>query len=165
MYLPPRIEMVPPWMTQAHDDVVKWKHFSRYWPFVRGIHRSNYHHKGQWRGVLMFSLICAWTNGWANHWDAGDLRRHRAHHDVPTINQFYTFNILAIDDSVTHKIKTSAAMILASFARNNLGPERWCGSEKRGCPMWKPINDCLNQWWAALHWNSKAMMITCGPFY
>ena len=23
-----------------HDDVNKWKHFPRYWPFVRGIHRS-----------------------------------------------------------------------------------------------------------------------------
>ena len=23
-----------------HDDVMKWKHFPRYWPFVRGIHRS-----------------------------------------------------------------------------------------------------------------------------
>ena len=23
-----------------HDDVIKWKHFSRYWPFLRGIHRS-----------------------------------------------------------------------------------------------------------------------------
>ena len=21
----------------AHDDVIKWKHFPRYWPFVRGI--------------------------------------------------------------------------------------------------------------------------------
>ena len=39
-------------------------------------------HKGQWRGVLMFSLICAWTNGWVNNRDAGDLRRHRAHYDV-----------------------------------------------------------------------------------
>ena len=46
-----------------HDGVIKWKHFSRYWPFVRGIHRSpvNSPHKGQWRGVLMFSLICALT--------------------------------------------------------------------------------------------------------
>ena len=45
----------------AHDDVIKWKHFPRYWPFVRGIHRSpvNSPHKGQWRGALMFSLICA----------------------------------------------------------------------------------------------------------
>ena len=23
-----------------HDDVIKWKHFPRYWPFVWGIHRS-----------------------------------------------------------------------------------------------------------------------------
>ena len=22
-----------------HDDVIKWKHFPRYWPFMRGIHR------------------------------------------------------------------------------------------------------------------------------
>ena len=39
-----------------HDNVIKWKHFPRYWPFVRGIHRSpvNSPHKGQWRGALMF---------------------------------------------------------------------------------------------------------------
>ena len=23
-----------------NDDVIKWKHFPRYWPFVRGFHRS-----------------------------------------------------------------------------------------------------------------------------
>ena len=28
------------------------------------------------------SLIYAWTNDWPNNRDAGDLRRHRAHHDV-----------------------------------------------------------------------------------
>ena len=26
--------------TLFHDDVIKWKHFPRYWPFVLGIHRS-----------------------------------------------------------------------------------------------------------------------------
>ena len=32
-----------------HDDVIKWKQFPRYWPFVRRIHRSpvNSPHKGQ----------------------------------------------------------------------------------------------------------------------
>ena len=30
-------------------------------------------HKGQWRGALMFSLICAWTNGWTNNQDADDV--------------------------------------------------------------------------------------------
>ena len=59
-----------------HDDVFKWKHFPRYWPFVRGIPRS------LWHGALMFSLICAWINGWVNNREADDLRRHRAHYDV-----------------------------------------------------------------------------------
>ena len=70
-----------------HDDVIEWTHFSRYWPFVRGIHRSpvNSPLKGQWRGALMFSLICAWINGWVNNSGAGDLRRHRAHYDVTVI--------------------------------------------------------------------------------
>ena len=39
-------------------------------------------HKGQWRGALMFSLICAWINGWVNNREAGDLRRHCGHYDV-----------------------------------------------------------------------------------
>ena len=39
-------------------------------------------HKGQWRGALMFSLICVWINGWVNNRDAGDLRRYRAHYVV-----------------------------------------------------------------------------------
>ena len=67
-----------------HDDVIKRKHFPRYWPFVRGIHRPpvNSPHKGQWRGALMIPLIRAWINGWVNAREAGDLKRHRAHYDV-----------------------------------------------------------------------------------
>ena len=63
---------------------MKLKHFPRYWPFVRGIHRSpvNCPHKGQWRGALMFSLICVWINGWVNNREVGDLGRHRVHYDV-----------------------------------------------------------------------------------
>ena len=80
----------PPWywrqwdIYHAHDDVIKWKYFPRYWPFVRGIHRPpvNSPHKGQWRGTLMFSLICAWINDWVNNREASDLRRHRAHYDI-----------------------------------------------------------------------------------
>ena len=80
-----------------HDDVIKWKHFPRNWPFVRGIHRSpvNSPHKGQWRGALMFTLICARINGWVNTREAGDLRRYRPHYDVivmcVSMHQTYEF--------------------------------------------------------------------------
>ena len=69
---------------KSHNDVIKWKHFPRHWPFVRGIHLFlvNSLHKGQWRGALMFSLICAWVKGWVNNREAGDLRCHSAHYDV-----------------------------------------------------------------------------------
>ena len=72
------------YMPTTHDDVIKWKHFPRYWLFVRGIHRSpvNSPHKGQWRGALMFSLICTRINGWVNNREAGDLARHYAYYDV-----------------------------------------------------------------------------------
>ena len=71
-------------MGGSHDDVIKWKHFPRNWPFVRGIHRPPVKspHKGQWHRALMFSLICTRINGWVNNGEAGDLRRHRAHYDV-----------------------------------------------------------------------------------
>ena len=38
-------------------------------------------HKVEWRGALIFSFICAWTNGWANNRDAGDWRRNCVHCD------------------------------------------------------------------------------------
>ena len=77
----------------SHDDVIRWKHFPLYWPFLRGIHRSpvDSPHKGQWRGYLMISLICTWTNGQANNRYAGDLRRHRAHYDITVMVMWKAF--------------------------------------------------------------------------
>ena len=86
-----------------HDDVIKWKHFSCYWRFVRGIHRwpVNIPHRSQWSGALMLSLICTQTNDWVNDWDAGDLRCHRAHYDV-TVMFFFFFLLLLVLLSCTH---------------------------------------------------------------
>ena len=88
-----------------HDDVIKWKHFPRNWPFVRGIHRFpvNSPHKGQWRGALMFSLICAWMNDWVNNREAGDLRRHRAHNEVIVMpNEFWLISASETDPFNKH---------------------------------------------------------------
>ena len=48
--------------------------------------------RGQWREALMFSLICAWTNGWVNNRDAGDLKRHCTNYDV-TVMVRYCYNV------------------------------------------------------------------------
>ena len=100
-----------------HDDVIKYKLFPRYWPFVRVIHRSpmNSPHKGHWGGAWMFSLICAWMNGWVNNHESGYLRHHLTHYDItvmkynvyPTLQQatymwFFSLHLVYLDH-ITHK--------------------------------------------------------------
>ena len=81
-------------ITIDHDDIIKWKHFPRNWPFVWRIHRTpvNSPYKGQWCRALMFSLICTWINGRVNNGQAGDLRCHHAHYDATVMD----------DDRLTH---------------------------------------------------------------
>ena len=81
------------------------EHFPRYWPCVRGIHRSpvNSPHKGQWRGALIFSLICAWINGWVYNREAGDLRRQCGHYDV-TLMIFVTLSTVATAGAVASPV-------------------------------------------------------------
>ena len=90
---------------EPHDDIIKWKHFPRCWPFVMGRWPVNSPHKGQWLGALMFSLICTWTNGWANNLDADDLRCHHAHHDVTVMNHHTVLGVYW--DSCTHETRSS----------------------------------------------------------
>ena len=79
-----------------HDDVIKWKHFrvtghlcGEFTVAGNSPVPVNSTHKGQWCGALMFSLICAWINGWVNNGEAGDLRRHRAHYDVTVMRAIH----------------------------------------------------------------------------
>ena len=85
-----------------------WRHqmetFPRHWPFVRGIHWSPVKtpYKGQWRGSLVFSLICAWMNGWVNNRVASDLRRHRAHYGVTVM----VYELQCVSSSCQHALGT-----------------------------------------------------------
>ena len=87
--------------TSRTDHVTWWRHkmetFSALLAFVRGIHRSpmNSPHKSQWRGALMFALICAWINAWANYREAGDLIRHRVHYDAIVMGLILIIYVLA----------------------------------------------------------------------
>ena len=60
--------------------------FSALLAICEGNHRSpvNSPHKGQWRGTLIFSLICAWINGCINNHEAGDLRPDSLTHTCGT---------------------------------------------------------------------------------
>ena len=51
--------------------------------------------EGQWRGALMFPLICARLNACVNNREAGDLRRHRTHYDIIVIIILYNVAYLA----------------------------------------------------------------------
>ena len=68
-----------------HDDLIKWKHFPHCWPFVWEIHQSavnSPHNKVSNAELWSFFLNSAWTNGWVNNRDTGNLRRHRGYYDV-----------------------------------------------------------------------------------
>ena len=91
-------------------------------------------HKGQWRGALMFSLICTQITGWVNNGEAGDLRRHRAHYDVTimdlviqlhqcmhiiSLGDYFT-NVLSYIIQILLKISSTAFLFLcASFLLKN----------------------------------------------
>ena len=100
-----------PWRTTHHwYDVIKSKHSSRYCSFVRGIHRSpaDSHQKGQWRGALMFSLICAWINAWANNRDASDLRHHPAYYDVTVMCWLEYLSIYYVFSNIVIHVQTGS---------------------------------------------------------
>ena len=82
-------------MCMTNDDVIKWKRFPRYWPFVQGIHRwpVNSPHKGQWRGAFMFSLICAiQSGGWWFETPSHPLWRHGNKYSTEPSNDAVCYN-------------------------------------------------------------------------
>ena len=105
------------WFLCNNDDVIKWKHFPRNWPFVREIHRSpvNFPHKGQWRGALMFSLIYAWINDWVNNREAGDLRRQHGHYDVIVMNHRTDIILMTKDNNYVYYCNQSNYWSLAEM--------------------------------------------------
>ena len=110
--------------------------FSRYWPFVRGIHRSpvNSPHKGQWRGAFMFSMICAWINRWVNNRETGDfetlprpLWRHcNATPDNPILEVNYPQHFdLCFAGLYGHPMRIGLMKINMSLLLWHCKPENW----------------------------------------
>ena len=72
-------------------------------------------HKGKRRGTLMFSLICARTNGWANNRDAGDLRRQGAYCGVTVMN--YAVWLVCCDINITCHINEYISSVELGYIR------------------------------------------------
>ena len=121
-------------------------------------------HKGQWRVALMFSLIRAWTNGWANNRDTGDLRRYRADCDVSVIStvvsallQLWTDCVLKIVILYTKKVarqneKSRGIVTSSVHMSKNFGKflksfiERTCISHGKFW-YWKiSVSRCMIRW-------------------
>ena len=88
-------------------------------------------HKGQWRGALMFTLICVWINYWAKNREAGDLRRHRAHYGVTVMLQWHT---LKFQQGTTY-----LGWILDSYHPNG-GVDQGVRSVKKYCDYWGKLH-------------------------
>ena len=71
-------------LVSSHDGVIKWKRFSRYWPFVRGIRLTTASDAELWRIFFYLRL---------NKREAADLKRHRIHYDVTVMHCQGPFSI------------------------------------------------------------------------
>ena len=112
-----------------------WRHqmetFSALLAIVQGIHRCpvNSQHKGQWRGALMFTLICAWIKrlskqswGWWFETSSLSLWRHRDE---------YLFKLLPIGIWI-YSMLTRAFVIYKCMFRFNItvcANGRWNSSQ------------------------------------
>ena len=99
---------------------------------------------------LFVSLICAWANGWANNWDAGDLRRLRAHYDVTADLPLWTQHLLCYNPTKTHWMSSPILVIVAVLDRRNLiihlGHMTSCfqwTSHNTACKGWFWMNETL----------------------
>ena len=92
------------------------------------IHRSsvNSPHKGQWRGALMFSLMCTRIHGWVNNGESGDLRRHRAHDDVTVMNLCFMQTVAAFKRYRSHIKMDSSGVILQLCTEGTSGRGKAC---------------------------------------
>ena len=71
----------------SHDDVIKWKRFPRYWPFVQEVPGEFPTQRPVTQGFEVFFDLR--LNKRLSNREAGDLRRYRARYDVTVMNDVY----------------------------------------------------------------------------
>ena len=69
----------------THDDIINWKHFPCYWPFVWGIHRSSVTRSFDVFFDLRLDHALSKPSSPVNNREADDLRRHGVHYDITVV--------------------------------------------------------------------------------
>ena len=103
-------------------------------------------HTRQWRGALMFSLICAWLDSWVTN---GDLRRHRAYYDVTVHwngNVFILMKSLSLAALEVVKMTTSSAASDENFVKMTTFSFQ-CNGGLNQNPMWMGFEATFSLWW------------------
>ena len=96
-------------MNSQHDDVIKWKHFPRHWPFSVGNSPVTGEFPSQRPVTRSFAVFfdLRLNQRWANDGDADDLRRHCTHYDV---------TVMGTDDiNTTKQSKTKPVYLLSDM--------------------------------------------------
>ena len=91
--------------------------------------------KGQWRGVLVFSLMFAWTNGRVNNGDPGDLRRHGAYYDVIASDRRVTY---VTSSPIYCKLATSVIENGPRIIVNQTLLHMFANNSRRHMIFWQP---------------------------
>ena len=119
-------------------------------------------HKGQWRGALMFSLMCVRINDWVNNREAGDVRRHSGHYDVSVIGAYhYDFTLAIKRNSKPHigtppKNKQRLRFNIYTITVRNL-----TSVDKLKAPC---MHIDLQTWWGIFAKNHRQDWINIYPF-
>ena len=109
-------------------------------------------HKGQWRGALMFSVICVWINGWVNNREARDLRPYRAHYDV----------IVMLVTNSNSNIYANGLNVISSSGYSVMRLTLICDNLKKLTPSFTDgIIYCLN--WMISIPHSCSVFVPCDP--
>ena len=126
----------------VHGDVIKWKHFPRYWPLCGEFtgHQWNPRTGANVAELWCFLWFEPWINGLVSNDETGDLRRHRAHYDA-TVMVFWHMYALFSLDVLTHLARVPHIYIVDM-------DHRWFRWWRVACSA---SGHRLNQWWLLIN--------------
>ena len=103
---------------------------------------------------MMFSLICAWTNGWTNNRDAGDLRRHRTHYEVSAMltNDDIIWNQNQCWHYLRHYPNHRSGVIMSVMASQITGVSTDCSTVCSSADQIKYQNPASLAFVTGIHW-------------